>query len=329
MTEVTIDDVLKDEEPTFARAARAVITADIDALRTILDEEPGLVKARAGAAHKSTLLHYVAANGIEDALQQSPESIYQRIISSSSPERQILQRRAIDTASILIDAGSDPDATCETYGGGACQTTLNLLVSSGHPHEAVVMADLVGILCRGGAAPDGIENNCAPVATALAFGHRAAARALVGCGASTDNIVFAAAMGIMPQLMDYFDGDGQLLDDVGTCDIDWFRVSTDAKTAAEQALVFASLCGEVDAVAYLLDRGVDINAEPEGSHVTGTALHSACVIGYEKVIALLLKRGADTTIQDRRHNATPLGWAQHCAQPAIAEMLKNTGGTVS
>ena len=322
MAEPTIDDVLRDEDPAFAKAIKAVLTADVDALRAALREDPNHVGSRARAAHGSSLLHYVACNGIEDALQLSSESIYRRIQERASSERPVLRERAIETAKILVDAGSEVDATCGTYGGGPAQTPLNLLVSSGHPHEAGVMADLVRVLCRAGASPGGIDNDGSPLGTALAFSHPAAARTLVQCGAKTDNIVYAAALGAMTQLGEYFDGNGQLLDDVGECDLDWFRVSSDPKTAAEQALVFASLCGEVDAVRYLLDRGVDINAQPDGSHVTATALHSASVIGHENVVSLLLDRGADTSIQDRRYSATPLGWAEHCDQPQIVEILK-------
>ncbi|MCH7676821.1 hypothetical protein IH879_18020 [candidate division KSB1 bacterium] len=64
-----IDKVLASEEAIFAQAVKAVVTADVPGLKELLDQRPDLVTNRARAAHRSTLLHYTAANGIEDELQ--------------------------------------------------------------------------------------------------------------------------------------------------------------------------------------------------------------------------------------------------------------------
>jgi ankyrin repeat protein len=49
---------------------------------------------------------------------------------------------------------------------------------------------------------------------------------------------------------------------------------------------------------------VDINAIPPGSHVTGTALHTAAYQGSVKAITYLLDRGADTSVLDPRYQGT-------------------------
>ena len=314
-----IDKVLASEEAIFAQAVKAVVTADVPGLKELLDQHPDLVTNRARAAHRSTLLHYTAANGIEDELQLGGESIYQLIQNSGPPA---LKERSIEIAKILLDAGAEVDATCETYGGGDLQTTLNLLVSSGHPAAAGVQPELVRLLCKAGASADGIANNRSPLGTALAFGYPAAARALVECGAKIDNIVYTAAVGNLEQVKSYFDSTGRLKKDVGKCDFDWFGVSENPQTAAEQALVFASLCGEVKVVALLLDNGLNINAEPPGSHMTATPLHTVAATGQESVTRLLTKRGADPTIRDKQHNSTPLEWAEQCRQPKTAELIR-------
>ena len=317
-----IDKVLASEEAIFAQAVRAVVTAEVPGLKELLDQSPDLVTNRARAAHRSTLLHYTAANGIEDELQLSGESIYQLIQNSALAERPPLQESAIEIAKILLDAGAEVDATCETYGGGHLQTTLNLLVSSGHPASAGVQPDLVRVLCKAGASADGIANNRSPLGTALAFGYPAAAKALVECSAKIDNIVYAAAVGNLEQVKSYFDSTGRLKKDVGKCDFDWFGVSENPQIAAEQALVFASLCGEVKVVAFLLDKGVHINAEPPGSHMTATPLHTATVLGQESVTRLLIERKADPTIRDKQHHTTAPEWSEHCHQPKIFEILR-------
>src|SRR5262249_17831217 len=50
----------------FEAAADAIINGDAQTVRTLLAEHPGLVQERSTREHRSTLLHYVAANGVED-----------------------------------------------------------------------------------------------------------------------------------------------------------------------------------------------------------------------------------------------------------------------
>ena len=47
----------------FDEAVTAVITGDAATLKKLLQEDPGLIEARAPSEHRSTLLHYVGANG--------------------------------------------------------------------------------------------------------------------------------------------------------------------------------------------------------------------------------------------------------------------------
>jgi hypothetical protein len=56
----------------FETAVVAVIDGDAKALRRLLKEDPELVRARSQSDHRSLLLHYVAANGVEDELQRTP-----------------------------------------------------------------------------------------------------------------------------------------------------------------------------------------------------------------------------------------------------------------
>ncbi len=116
-----IDKILASEEAIFAQAVKAGVTADVPGLKELLDQSPDLVTNRARAAHRSTRLHYTAANGIENELQLSGESIYQLIQNSAPAEDSPLKARAVEIAKILLDAGAEVDATCETYGGGTCK----------------------------------------------------------------------------------------------------------------------------------------------------------------------------------------------------------------
>jgi ankyrin repeat protein len=292
-----VDEILAAEKPAFARAVRAIIGGDAAALRAELVAAPDLIHARSGASHRATLLHYVAANGIEDALQHPV------------PDADAIAR-------VLLAAGAEVDATCDAY-EGRCPTTLALLVSSEHPARAGVSAKLVYVLCDAGAAVDGLDDDQLPLSSALLFGRIECVDALLARGARTDNVVFAAAAGRLDWVRRWLDRDPSLV----TAPCPTFPLDEDRAVAAEQALVFASLCGRLDVVRLLLDRGIHIDATPPGSHWTATSLHAAAGQGQCAVVELLLERGADPSIKDVRYQSTPLGWATHMGRDEVAALL--------
>lgn len=292
-----VDEVLSAERPAFARAVRAIISGDVDALRAELAADPGLVHSRSSAAHRATLLHYVSANGIEDALQRPV-------------------RCADELAALLLAAGADVDATCDAY-DGRYPTTMSLLVSSDHPARAGVSAKLVHVLCDAGAAVDGLHDDRLPLATSLLFGRVECFDALVARGAHTDNVVFAAAAGDVAWVTRWLEGDPTLV--VTPCPT--FPLDEDRAVLAEQALVFASMCGRLPTIELLLDRGTRIDATPPGSHWTATALHAAAAQGHRAAVELLVARGADQTIKDVRYQATPLDWAIDLGRDDVVAVL--------
>ena len=128
-----------EEGQRFEAAIDAVIDGDVDTLAALLRQDPALATARSPREHGATLLHYVAANGVEDERQRTPPN-------------------AVDVARMLVDAGADPNATAEFYGGEAGSTALVGLVSSGHPYDAGLQDVLVEVFCSApGARPDGLE----------------------------------------------------------------------------------------------------------------------------------------------------------------------------
>src|SRR5262245_27985022 len=58
------------EGNVFESAADAVVAGDLATLETLLQREPDLIRARSTRVHRATLLHYVAANGVEDFRQK-------------------------------------------------------------------------------------------------------------------------------------------------------------------------------------------------------------------------------------------------------------------
>jgi hypothetical protein len=124
----------------FERAADAIVTGDAKLLDTLIGENRTLVQARSDREHQATLLHYVAANGVENFRQRTPRNI-------------------VAIATRLLDAGATVDATCDVYGGGA--TTLGLTATSAHPRGAGVQLALLDLLeARGAHVASGSVHSC-------------------------------------------------------------------------------------------------------------------------------------------------------------------------
>src|SRR5436190_10768501 len=155
----------------FEAAADAIVTGDIDTLARLLREHPDLVRQRSGREHRSTLLHYVSANGIEDFRQKTPPNI-------------------LDITRALLDAGTDVNAESDAYGGRSM--TLGLVATSVHPRDAGLQIPLLELLLARGAIFE-IEPGDA-VRSCLANGCEEAAEYLASRGAELD-LTGAAGLG--------------------------------------------------------------------------------------------------------------------------------------
>jgi ankyrin repeat protein len=82
-----------------------------------------------------------------------------------------------------------------------------------------------------------------------------------------------------------------------------------------------------DAVQWLIDRGVDVNAKRVLWDCNQTALHITAEHGVIELARMLLDAGADPGIRDDKYDATALGRAEYCGQPQIAELLRGRGAT--
>jgi hypothetical protein len=88
---------------------------------------------RSQRTHHALLLHYVAANGVEDFRQKTPSNI-------------------VEIAKLLLDAGPEVNAESNAYGGGS--TALGLVATRVHPERAEVQEVLMQILLDHGAVID-------------------------------------------------------------------------------------------------------------------------------------------------------------------------------
>jgi len=251
----------------FEAAADAVHEGDLGTLRRLLDAEPALVAMRSPFPHKQTLLHHVAANGIETGRQRP------------SPGN------AVDVLRLLLSYGAAPDATCDSYGGGNGATTLCLLVSSVWPAAAGVQAALAEELCHGGARVNGIDDDGLPLWTAILSGYTESAEALARCGARIDNLCFAAALGDLEAVRGFFRADGGLRTDFAPFERIGVRPVTEPERVVEYALIWAAAHDRRQVVEFLLTKDPDLQVtEP---CFNATALGAARYHGKHDMVALL------------------------------------------
>jgi ankyrin repeat protein len=243
------------------------VSGDLTMLEAALRRNPTLIRARstricnlAPPVRGATLLHYVAANGVEGYRQKTPPN-------------------AVAIARALLTAGADPDAEADLYGGGA--TTMGLLVSSDPPARAGLSAPLVELLLDFGAEIEGrgVQEWGGALFTALAFGKIDAAKALARRGACI-RLAGAAGLGLQEKFI-------RLLPDADAA-------------SRHRALALAAQHGHDAIVGALLDAGEDPNRfNPAGTHGRSTALHQAAWGGHEAVVQLLVERCARLDIRER------------------------------
>jgi hypothetical protein len=117
-------------DPVFEAAVERVLAGDLAGLSEALDDALDLVARCSHYGHRATLLHYLAANGVETY-------------------RQRVLKNAAAIAALLLERGADPNAKANMYGGG--QTMRALLVTSSHPAEAGVTPEVAAVLDGAGA----------------------------------------------------------------------------------------------------------------------------------------------------------------------------------
>jgi len=260
----------------FEAAAYAIVTGDAGTLKRLLREHPALIRARSTREHRATLLHYVAANGVENYRQVTPKNI-------------------AEITEILLAAGAEIDGEADVYGGGC--TTLGLVATSAPPAIAGVQRDVIDVLLKYGARMDrpGTGGNQQPLVRAcLANGQPDAAEYVVSRGAPLD-LPGAAGLGRIDLVKRFFDQDGEN--------------ANPTKAQMEDGFSLACTYGHADVVDFLVDRGIEVDAQLRGHGEGHTGLHVAAFHGHVDVVSALLRRGARVDVIDKTWGTPPLVWA--------------------
>ncbi|HJZ81485.1 MAG TPA: ankyrin repeat domain-containing protein [Pyrinomonadaceae bacterium] len=268
-----VQEIARTDSPIskFEMAADAIVSGDLKTLKRVLRENPELAHARSTRLHRAPLIHYVAANGIEDFRQKTPKNIVQ-------------------ITQALLNAGAEVDATTMAY--GSASTALGLAATSYHPAKAGFQLDLLDVLLKAGACINGAPGGWNTVVAALHNGRGEAASFLAGRGANLD-LESAAGTGQVDTIAHYIAEDGTL------------RAGATRKQL-NYGFLWACEYGHTPAVRFLLDRGF----RPDANLLQReTGLHWAAFGGHAEIVDLLLRTNAPVNVQDERFDGTPLGWA--------------------
>ncbi|HWY47699.1 MAG TPA: ankyrin repeat domain-containing protein [Bryobacteraceae bacterium] len=256
----------------FEEAVDAIVSGDLPGLEKLLSASPDLLHARSTREHRSTLLHYVSANGVEDFRQKTPKNV-------------------VEITKLLLKAGAEVNAESDAYRGRS--TTLGLTATSCHPHNAGVQIPLMELLIERGAIIDG-PDGYSGVNACLHNGRGEAAEFLANRGARLD-LEGAAGVGRLDVVKSFFSEDGRL---------------KPSATEEQMRDGFAWACefGRISVVDFLLQRGMKVDARLRHGE---TGLHWAAHAGHSAIVQLLLDRGAPIEVKEERFGGTPLDWALH------------------
>lgn len=286
----------------FARALAAMDSGEVATLCNLLDSAPHLTTARCrsieppydGYFHGATLLHHVAGN----------------------PVRAELPANVVAMAEALLEAGADIEAGC---GGGPSQpgpagnTVLGLLTSGAQAHRQGLTEPLLDCLLEHGAGLDPEAGMWGTIYHVVEHqGQRDVARMLHVRGVRAD-LPMAAALGDLSLVASFFGSDGK---PVADADAIWRRTVRDNAPATidemlADAVLAAATHGRTETVEWLLDRHAPLDQPRGWGPYTVTPLHGAAWADWPEVVTVLLERGADPTVREPNHQATPLDWAVH------------------
>ncbi len=262
--------------PRFEQAADAIVSGDVPTLERLLRGDPSLISSRSQRAHNATLLHYVAANGIEDFRQKTPKNIG-------------------DITRLLLEAGAEVDAESKAYGGAS--TTLGLAATSVHPERAGVQEALLQVLLDHGAQIDkpAAGGNRHSILEGCLWNGRGRAAAFLASRGAQLNLETAAGTGRIDVVRSFFSEKGDLNPVV-------------KKEQFQRGFLWACEYGHPHVAEFLLDRGADLRDQ---AGTRESALHWAVVGGQISILNLLLERGAP--LEERNaYGGTPLeqaGWS--------------------
>lgn len=274
----------------FRSAVGAIDAGDVTELERLVTEHPMLVRDRLDAPG-AWLRDKVG--GALDGFFQKPYLLW--FVAEDPVRHGTLPANIADVTRAIIRAAKREGVENLQE---QLDYALRLVSWSWIARDCNVQIDLLDVLIDAGASPEGNPDN------ALVNDNFAAAAHLVERGAS---LTLATAL----------------------CLARWDDVERLGRAASARdkqfGFILAALKGKADALARVIDLGVDVNAPSTDLYSHATALHHAVYSGSLDAVKVLVEAGAALDATDTVYAGTPLGWAEYGKHAEIAEYLRERG----
>jgi hypothetical protein len=343
-----------DDVPAYEERARALVAAlaagDDDARRRVEAHLPrfaggtdlSLREAKVVVAHEygfptwRLLVHFVRKD-IEHAARPpaEPRVLGREAVAAGDVERlRALLDEHAGLADELLEDLTQPDVFGERLGRalGVDRRAAQLLVERAGNRDLCLniaacfdRVELVRMLLDAGADDESIEVwGVTPLETALYHGARGAAELLAERKIVPLALWSAAALGRVDLLAELYGTPAAGAHRPDLSKVGWGPGAPqrdDPREIEAEALMHAAHNGRDEAVAWLLDRGADVDAAP---YLGFTALHAAVQFGHFSTVRLLVNRGARLDVRDELYHGTPRSWAEHLiAEGAPLEAIRD------
>jgi ankyrin repeat protein len=227
-------------------------------------------------------------------------------------------RKSVAMLGVLLDRGLAVDTALVTG-----ETVLHLAARDPKTERVLFLLERGATPSLEGGLDD--RDGGTPLLHALFHGCTANAGLLWEKTKGPRNLRVAAGLGRIELLEELWPAGGAMKAEAGA-HRGWYRthekmperkVTNNAEEIGGEALMYAGMNGQAEAIEWLLDRGVDVNARPCWGT---TALHWAAIHGKLAAVETLLRRGADVDIQDEIYRGFPWGWAAEGNHPEIERL---------
>ena len=341
------------------RVIAAAVEGDAAALGRLLAEHPAKL-AVTGGEWDRPLLHLAAAGGhldcVELLLARGFDVAARDRLDHATALHWAAQDGHLDVVKRLVEAGADIDGEGDDHalgvlGWATCfrdvrEEVAAFLLSRGarlHIFSAIAL-DRGGDVRAMVAAEPGLlqkrmsrnEHGRLPLHHAVVCNRPAMVELLLELGADVNAVDLAGTAPIayahLPSVVQILLDAGGQLDMIGALTLGRFdlaeamlaedpaRLGPDGRDTV--ALHLAVDRRNEQAVRWLIEQGVDVDAKRVLYDCNHTALHTCAERGLVEIAVLLLAASADTTISDDKFQADALGWAEYCKQPKVAALIR-------
>src|SRR5262245_39618425 len=283
----------------FHPAVAAIKQFDLEALRSLIRQDPTLASSRSTTSHP-TLLQCLVLSG------------------KNAPNK-------LEMAKVLIDAGAELNGPL-----GACGSCDNVEV-------AELLLDRGAALDgTGGWSPleEALYWNSSGVKDLLLKNGASVQNLRIAAGLGRTDLLesfFNADGSLKPEAgkINWPWGDLQVIENANfdqegrrSLAAKFSSWNNDRDSIIDNAFVYACMHGHIPAAELLLKKGAHINVIPGGFDYSGTGMHYAALNGHRVMVEYLLQHGADRNIKDEKVGGMAADWAEYGGHPDIRDYLR-------